>query len=375
MRRPLGWGIALSLSLVTACGLDVLGSATGAPDGGLDSEEADSSPEVDGDPTSQLEGGTSDSGCGVACATDGGGVTLTVNVSGTTAAGAITSSAGGLTCPGSCSGTFPAGTTITLTAASPTSDVLVSWSGGGCTGREPACTFTLSAATTVTATFAPLVHFAHSPTRLYKVDGATGVASGIADFGGACAGVTMGDLAVDRAGAMLAISIPAGGGSSSLYAVDPTTAVCATATGSLGQRCNALTFAPDPANPAQDALFAACTTSVYRVSRTTGAATLLGALGGGWQSSGDIVYVPGVGLLATLYNGGTDRLGKIDPLTGAATVIGNTNQSSLYALGYRGAKVLAYGNGTAFTLDVATGAATSLNAATTVNAYGAASGP
>ena len=44
------------------------------------------------------------------------------------------------------------GATVTLTAAAGTNSNFVGWSGGGCTGTIP-CTVTLTAATTVTATF------------------------------------------------------------------------------------------------------------------------------------------------------------------------------------------------------------------------------
>ncbi len=49
--------------------------------------------------------------------------------------------------------TFNAGTAVTLTATPDASSVFGSWSGGGCSGTSPTCTVTMSANTSVTATF------------------------------------------------------------------------------------------------------------------------------------------------------------------------------------------------------------------------------
>jgi hypothetical protein len=359
--------VVASVALLTACGLDLAGSAQPADDG------ADAGP-ARGDPAGPapgaVDGGGDDNAPGCdAC--DGATATLEVVVNGSAAdAGVIVGNVGALSCPGTCAAPIPLGATVKLSATPLADEVLVSWSGGGCVGREPSCNVTVDAPKTVTATFTALTQYVHSPTRLYRVDGATGVPTPVADFAGPCAGVNVGDIAIDRTGAMVAITL-----GSTLYPLDATNATCGTAVGSLGHACNALAFMPDPAAPTQDILVAACGSSLYRVNRSTGAATLVGAFGGGLSSSGDVVYVPGAGLYATLSGAGTDRLGKIDPATGVATVVGDTGKSSLYGLGYRAGKILAFGNGTAFTLDLSNGAATSLNAATGVSAYGAASGP
>lgn len=369
-QRVLG-GIVASAAIV-ACGIDVVGGATSPTDG----VTSDGGAGVDGASpvTDRGPGGSPDGGAEPDAGGDSGAsVTLTVVVTGTSAAtGAIVSSAGGLSCPGACALTVPAGSSVTLSSAAPADDSLVSWSGGGCAGRDPSCTVKMDASKTVTVTFAALRHFVHSTTRLYSVDGVTGAATQVADFGGGCAGVVMGDLAIDRAGVMWAISFPSG--SSQLYTVNPSTAACSASIGSLGVRCNGLTAAPDPANPTSDALYAGCTTSFYAVNKATGAATLVGAFGGGWSSSGDLVWVPGAGLYGTFENGGSDRLGKVDVATGAVTIVGDTAQGNLWGLGQRGGKVLAW-NGGALSLSLASGAATSLVGSQGFTAYGAASGP
>jgi hypothetical protein len=78
------------------------------------------------------------------------GQTLTVVVA-SSGAGAVTSSVGAINCPVSCSDIFP-GSTVTLIVTPNADSVFTGWSGGGCTGTGP-CVVTVSAATTVTATF------------------------------------------------------------------------------------------------------------------------------------------------------------------------------------------------------------------------------
>src|SRR5206468_4123050 len=78
--------------------------------------------------------------------------TLTVSPSGN---GTVTSIPGDVNCGASCTARFASGTVVALTATPGASSVFMGWSGGGCTGTGP-CTVTVSAATTVTATFTPI---------------------------------------------------------------------------------------------------------------------------------------------------------------------------------------------------------------------------
>src|SRR5207249_657954 len=77
--------------------------------------------------------------------------TLTVSETGS-GSGTVTSTPVGITCGPSCVGSYASGTVATLTATPATDSTFDGWSGGGCTGTGP-CTVTLTAATTVTATF------------------------------------------------------------------------------------------------------------------------------------------------------------------------------------------------------------------------------
>jgi phospholipase C len=80
-------------------------------------------------------------------------LTVTAPASGT---GTVTSNTGGISCPGTCSASFAAGTQVTLTATAATNYTFGGWSGGNCSGNST-CTVTMTAATTVTANFSAVV--------------------------------------------------------------------------------------------------------------------------------------------------------------------------------------------------------------------------
>jgi PKD repeat protein len=69
-----------------------------------------------------------------------------------TGTGTVSSLPAGISCGSSCSGSFATGTVVTLTALPDSSNVFAGWSGGGCSGTGT-CAITMSANTTVTATF------------------------------------------------------------------------------------------------------------------------------------------------------------------------------------------------------------------------------
>ncbi len=75
---------------------------------------------------------------------------LTTVISGN---GSILSSPPGIGCGSDCTESYPAGTVVTLTATPAVGAAFTSWSGGGCSGTGP-CVVTITAATTITATFA-----------------------------------------------------------------------------------------------------------------------------------------------------------------------------------------------------------------------------
>jgi YVTN family beta-propeller protein len=69
-----------------------------------------------------------------------------------TGSGTVTSTPSGIDCGATCTASFQSGTQVTLSAAAASASTFAGWSGGGCSGTS-ACAVTISAATTVTATF------------------------------------------------------------------------------------------------------------------------------------------------------------------------------------------------------------------------------
>ncbi|MGC2250629.1 MAG: alkaline phosphatase family protein, partial [Acidobacteriaceae bacterium] len=85
-----------------------------------------------------------------AAGTTSASVPLTVNSAGT-GGGMVISSPAGIHCPGSCTASFPKGTSVVLTAAPEEGTTFAGWS-GACTGKKK-CSLTLADNATVTPTF------------------------------------------------------------------------------------------------------------------------------------------------------------------------------------------------------------------------------
>ncbi len=75
--------------------------------------------------------------------------TLTVSVAGS---GTVTSTDGGINCPGTCGHSYIDGTPVTLNATPATGWAFSSW-GGACSGSNPTCNLTITQTTNVSATF------------------------------------------------------------------------------------------------------------------------------------------------------------------------------------------------------------------------------
>jgi hypothetical protein len=67
--------------------------------------------------------------------------------------GSVKSSPRGISCGGACQVAFASGQPVTLTASAAAGSVFGGWSGGTCSGKSETCTFTLTAATVIDATF------------------------------------------------------------------------------------------------------------------------------------------------------------------------------------------------------------------------------
>jgi hypothetical protein len=81
----------------------------------------------------------------------GAAYTLDVAVAGD-GTGKVTNGDGSISCPGTCSGTYGAGTKLTLSATASAGSKFTGWSGGGCSGTG-ACSVTMNGDQSLTATF------------------------------------------------------------------------------------------------------------------------------------------------------------------------------------------------------------------------------
>jgi concanavalin A-like lectin/glucanase superfamily protein/List-Bact-rpt repeat protein len=112
---------------------------------------------------------------------------LTVTKAGT--GNGLVASAAGIACGGVCTRVLNGGTALQLVATPDAGSTFVGWSGGGCSGAGP-CSLTLTAVTTVTATFtAPLGQFALSVVLRGSADGAVS-----SDFSGIACGASCSQL-------------------------------------------------------------------------------------------------------------------------------------------------------------------------------------
>jgi len=71
--------------------------------------------------------------------------------------GTVTSAPAAIDCGATCTAAYDAGTSVTLSASPAAGSTFAGWSGGGCTGTA-ACVVTMTAATSVTATFDPILY-------------------------------------------------------------------------------------------------------------------------------------------------------------------------------------------------------------------------
>ena len=129
----------------------------------------------------------------------------------------------------------------------------------------------------------------------------------------------------------------------------------------MGNRFNGLSWIRAEQGPEQ-LVASSYDGGLFQIDPATGAATRIGSLGGGMQSSGDLVSVASHGTLLTVKGTGpmaNDQLVRVDPATGAATVIGPTGFRAIWGLGFWGSKVFGFTQTGQFILiDPRTGAGT-----------------
>ncbi len=133
----------------------------------------------------------------------------------------------------------------------------------------------------------------------------------------------MTDIAVDQQGKMMGISQTA------IHTIDPQTAACQMLGPLPDSSFNSLSFAFADSDPTVELLLAATNAGdFYKVDRTAGILQLISNKG--VLFSGDLVSIKGVGTFATV-TGASDALARINTDTGAATKIGETGFSKVWA--------------------------------------------
>jgi hypothetical protein len=180
--------------------------------------------------------------------------------------------------------------------------------------------------------------YGHSAQTLFKLDPKTNDVTEIGDFAG-CSPVI--DIALDEASNLFATSYNA------LYKVDKATASCTEI--AKGSYPNSLSFVPKGTVDAnEEALVGYEDASYVRIDTTTGAKTTIGALGGGFKSSGDIVSVKGGKTYLTVKGTGNtcttnDCLVEVDPATGKLVKNwGSIEHHNVFGLSFWGGKIYGF---------------------------------
>ena len=218
--------------------------------------------------------------------------------------------------------------------------------------------------------------YAHSGNHLYRIDTRTNASVDIGPITGVGT-QSITDIAVDKDGKMVGITLD------KLYSIDVHTGAAVLikdlTAAAKSQNFTSLSYVPVDFNDPQSAekLVAASTQgAVYEINPTTGDATQLGTYSTGTPtigSSGDIVAVRGLGILATVNVGGTltdpDYLATVDPTTWKATPLAqSTGYDRIFGLAYWKGAVYGFvddaampsSQGSLISIDPKTGAATKL---------------
>ncbi len=210
--------------------------------------------------------------------------------------------------------------------------------------------------------------YAHSSGSLYKIDPETLAVSLVAPFQWSNGSDVMTDIAIDKDGVMTGISYD------SVYAINKDTAQT-TYLAPLTGDFNGLSYVSDTSggDPQEILVAAGNDGNVYQINPDTGASTLKGNYGGGWNSSGDIVSIRGLGTFATVAQGttGNDYLARVNTSNYTVTIIGDTGFEDIWGVGFWGDKVYGFTDNREFVLiDIDTGVANQVELGT-VNWWGA----
>lgn len=170
------------------------------------------------------------------------------------------------------------------------------------------------------------------------------------------------DIAIDLDGRMFGATFDA------LYQINPTNAavtqVCPVTVDMV-----ALTFSSD------GELFAGGSDGVHIINVNNCRTTPL-AVGGGYETSGDLVGLPDGYLYWTVRGGSRDELVRVDPLSGQTRWIGPIGFSKIYGLGYDDGILYGFNDyGDIIAISPQNASATALSSDDAVSWYGATTNP
>lgn len=149
--------------------------------------------------------------------------------------------------------------------------------------------------------------FGHSETSLFRVDTTTQTVTEVGTFSG-CAYIA--DIALDETSTIY------GSNGAELYFIETNTARCTKI--AAGSFPNSLSFVPAGTLDAAETLVGFQGGDYVKIDRQSGKVTKVGEIGGGLQSSGDVVSVKGGKTFVTVKGKDcADCLAEIDPKTGA----------------------------------------------------------
>lgn len=175
--------------------------------------------------------------------------------------------------------------------------------------------------------------YGHSSTTLYRIDTTTRAVSEIGFFAG-CGHVA--DIALDQDSNLYASN------GEGLFVVENNTGRCTKV--ASGAFPNSLSFVPAGTLGGSETLVGFEGGSYVKIDTTTGAVEKVGELGGGFESSGDVVSVKDGKTFVTVKGPGcADCLVEIDPKTGALTKNwGPLGAADAFGLAFWGGEVYAF---------------------------------
>jgi hypothetical protein len=201
--------------------------------------------------------------------------------------------------------------------------------------------------------------YAHTASTLYKVDPKTLQVQMVGDFKwGNVGSDQMTDIAIDKNGTMIGVSF------TRVFRVDPDNAQTTLLSSALARSFNGLSFVPADqlGMTGEDVLVGTQSTDgkVFQVDPMTGAATEVGNMGASFRSSGDLVGIAGFGTVQTVPGPTGDTLARLAKSSFAASAVGGgTGFSKLYGIAFFESKVYGFSEDGHFVLiDPGTGAGT-----------------